>query len=122
MMLYLNKLYDTPTLKKGIGELSCFTIGSTSVFPSSFFTLMPLQVLLAHLFHLVTVEAEIIVMSHLRLPIEVHSPESGKVLRHGGTEVVSQGVRDNLCMASGRKCYSRNPPSPHSILVFAYVH
>lgn len=43
MMLYLNKLYDTPTLKKGIGERSCFTIGSTSVFPSSFFTLMPLR-------------------------------------------------------------------------------
>lgn len=39
----MNKLYDTTTFKNGIGERSCFTTGSTSVLPSSSFTLMPFR-------------------------------------------------------------------------------
>lgn len=42
---YLNKLYDTPTLKNGTGEWLCFTTGSVSLLPSPFFTLTPLRLL-----------------------------------------------------------------------------
>ena len=41
---YLNKLYETPRLKKGTMFRFIFTNGSTSVWPSSFRTFMPFLV------------------------------------------------------------------------------